>query len=221
MKRMGCEQLEESASELALGILPGDERAAALAHLDECPGCREYVSSVASLTDQLLLLAPRAEPSPGFEQRVLASLRPTEPVSLDRRRRTRQRVAVAALALAACLTIAAFVFRGGSSPPALAAAEMRADGGTVVGQVYVQRDPATLFLSLPGWTDRVKAYGQPGASYAVRIERTDGPTRVVPVTVNADGSWAGTLDMNPGAITNVAMVDSHGTVWCQAQFRAT
>jgi len=221
MKRMTCEQFEESAPELALGILPGDERAAAIAHMDDCPACREHVSSVAGLTDQLLLLAPCAEPPPGFEQRVLAALRPSEPVSLDRRRRTRQRVAVVALALAACLALAAFVLRGGGSSPALAAAEMRAEGGSVVGQVYVQRDPATLFLSLPGWAERVRAYGVPGATYAVRIERADGPTRVVPVTVNADGSWAGTLDMDPTTITNVAMVDSHGTVWCRARFRAT
>ena len=40
MRRMDCTQLADAAPELALGILPGDERAAALAHLDECPGCR-------------------------------------------------------------------------------------------------------------------------------------------------------------------------------------
>ena len=41
MRRMDCAQLADAAPELALGILPGDERAAALAHLDECPGCRQ------------------------------------------------------------------------------------------------------------------------------------------------------------------------------------
>ena len=74
MRRMDCAQLADAAPELALGILPGDERAAALAHLDECPGCRQQVSSLAGVTDQLLLLTPTAEPPAGFEQRVLASL---------------------------------------------------------------------------------------------------------------------------------------------------
>ena len=220
MTHMDCAQLAEAAPELALGILPGDERAAALDHLDNCPGCQQHVSSLAGLTDQLLLLAPLAEPSAGFERRVLASLgnHPTDVRSLATKRR-RARVAVAVVALAACLAVALLVqWSGASAPPALAAAPMRTDSGAVVGRVFVHREqPAVLFMSLPGWTDQVTSYGHPGDTYALRIERRDGPARVVPVAMSADASWATTLDFDANTITSVAMVDSQGRVWCRAQ----
>jgi hypothetical protein len=220
MTRMDCPQLAEAAPELALGILPGDERAAALAHLDDCPGCQQHVSSLAGLTDELLLLAPRAEPPAGFERRVLASLgnRPTDVRSLAAKRR-RTRASVAALALAACIAVALLVrWNGTSAPPTLAAAPMRTDSGAVVGQVFVHRQrPAVLFMSLPGWADQVTSYGHPGDTYGLRIERRDAPARVVPVAMGADASWATTLDFDANSITSVAMVDSQGRVWCRAQ----
>ena len=221
MRRMDCSQLADAAPELALGILPGDERAAALAHLDACPSCQQQVSSLAGLTDQMLLLTPEAEPPAGFEQRVLASLGSSPTVlrpSRVRRRATRATVAV--LALAACLILALVVrWSGQSAPPPLAAEQMRTSSGAVVGQVFVHRErPAVLFMSLPGWAQQVTPYGQPGDTYALRIERRDGPARVLPVTMTADAAWTTTLDFDPKAITSVAMVDSQGREWCRAQF---
>jgi hypothetical protein len=215
---MDCAQLDEAAPELALGILSGEERAAALAHLDECPGCQQEVSSLAGTTDQLLVFAPRAEPPAGFEQRVLAALAPN--VTAMRPRHSRRRVVTGALALAAAIAVAAVLWWGGpSARPALAAAEMRTGTGAVVGKVYLDRHgPGTLFMSLPGWADQVDAYGRPGDTYQLRIERRDGPPRLVPLTLNADASWAGTLDVDPDTITAVAVVDSHGSVWCHAHF---
>ena len=221
MRRMDCAQLADAAPELALGILPGDERAAALAHLDECPSCQEQVSSLAGLTDQLLLLTPTAEPPAGFEQRVLASLGSSPTVLRQSRARQRAtRATVAVLALAACIVLALVVrWNGQSAPPALAAEQMRTSSGAVVGQVFVHREqPAVLFMSLPGWAQHVTPYGQPGDTYALRIERRDGPPRVLPVAMTADASWATTLDFDPKTITSVAMVDSQGRVWCRAQF---
>ena len=139
MKRMNCAQLEEAGPELALGILPGDERAAALAHLDDCPSCRQQVSSLAGLMDQLLLLTPRGEPSAGFEERAMASLG-NSPTALrpSRVKRRFTRATVAVLALAACIAVAVLVrWNGPSAPPALAAEQMRTDRGVVVGEVFV------------------------------------------------------------------------------------
>jgi Putative zinc-finger len=228
MRPMDCAELAEAAPELALGILPGDERAAALAHLDACPGCRQHVSSLAGVTDQLLLLAPTVEPPPGFEQRVLASLdggstaspRPARVASERRRGRRTAAVAVAALALAACLAVATLVWRGGAStPPALAAEQMRTANGAVMGEVFVHQErPAVLFMSLPGWMQQVRSYGRADDTYSLRIDRRDGPARVLPVSMSSDASWATTLDFDPRTITSVAMVDSQGRVWCQARF---
>jgi anti-sigma factor RsiW len=223
MKAMNCEQVAAAAPELALGILPGDERAAALAHLDDCPSCQQEVGSMVGLTDTLLLLTPTAQPPAGFEQRVLETLTEAHTVSQPARaRRWRSRVTVAALAVAACVVLALAVAVGlsGRGTPALAAEEMRTGTGTVVGEVFVHREePAVLFMSLPGWSAQIASYGEPSKSYTLHIERRDAPPRVLPVSLTSDATWATTLDFDPATITNVAMIDSNGQVWCHADFQ--
>src|SRR4029453_107985 len=66
-----CTQVREQAAELALGILPAEERAAALAPLDECRECRGYVRELTVVGEELLTLLPSVEPPPGFEQKVV------------------------------------------------------------------------------------------------------------------------------------------------------
>jgi hypothetical protein len=68
---MTCAELADVAAELALGVLTGRERAAAIAHLDKCDECREYVRQLMATGEQLLELLPTAEPPAGFETRVL------------------------------------------------------------------------------------------------------------------------------------------------------
>jgi hypothetical protein len=68
---MTCAELADVAAELALGVLTGRDRAAAIAHLDECDECREYVRQLMATGEQLLELLPTAEPPAGFETRVL------------------------------------------------------------------------------------------------------------------------------------------------------
>src|SRR5919197_3653345 len=69
---MGCDQVRELASELALGIAAGEERDRALRHLSSCPACRRLVAELSSVGDELLLLAPEHQPPPELESRVLA-----------------------------------------------------------------------------------------------------------------------------------------------------
>src|SRR2546423_575254 len=71
---MNCERVRELAPELALDIAGGEERDRALHHLATCPGCRGVVSDLSALGDELLLLAPAAEPPAGFSDRTLARL---------------------------------------------------------------------------------------------------------------------------------------------------
>jgi hypothetical protein len=71
---MTCAELADVAAELALGVLTGRERAVAVAHLDRCDGCREYVRQLMATGEQLVELLPTAEPPAGFETRVLARL---------------------------------------------------------------------------------------------------------------------------------------------------
>jgi hypothetical protein len=71
---MGCAGFAGMAEELALGVLTGRERAEALAHLESCAVCREYVRQLMTTGEELLRLLPAREPQPGFETRVLERL---------------------------------------------------------------------------------------------------------------------------------------------------
>lgn len=107
----GCEQVRPMLAELALGTVEGRQRAHALAHLAGCPDCRAELDRFAALADELLLLAPPREPSPGFEGRVLATARGR----LGARRTRRRRVTAPALAatLAAIVTALALTLGSG------------------------------------------------------------------------------------------------------------
>ena len=79
MDDMSCDEFAEVAAELALGVLTGRERAAALAHLDGCESCREQVRELTMAQDELLALLPSQEPPAGFESRVLERIGLTAP----------------------------------------------------------------------------------------------------------------------------------------------
>jgi hypothetical protein len=75
MAEMSCEVCRSLVAEIALGVLHGRERAEALAHLEHCPACQHELLLLGDLADRLIGLTPSAEPSAGFETRVLAALR--------------------------------------------------------------------------------------------------------------------------------------------------
>jgi hypothetical protein len=224
MRVMDCADLAEVAPELALEILGGAERAAAIAHLEGCVSCQQLVDTLAADADRLLMLAPSAEPPAGFQDRVLTSLTQVAqpeapPVRIpDRRAWTRAR-GVAMLGLAASVALVALALGlGPAARPSPAGAEMRTGAGEVVGHVFVHGEPeAALFMTLPGWTNQIERYAPPHQTYALRIERGHGTPRLVPLDLEHDSSWGATLDVDPDSITAVAVVDSQGHVWCQAE----
>jgi hypothetical protein len=223
-----CTQLADAAPELALGILPGDERAEAIAHLDDCSHCQHLVGTYTVATDRLLLLAPRAEPPSGFESRVLATiaagadpptpLRPPHPTA-------RRRIPGAVLAVAACivalvLSLFALGVVGPSSSPSVAAAEMRTGGGDLVGEIFIHDGPpAKVFMNLPGWNAAVGPYAGSAQGYSLLITRDSGPALLVPVTMSDDATWAATVDdVDAAEITSAALLDGNGRLWCSATF---
>src|SRR5687767_13152369 len=96
MSRLNCDEARDLASELALGVISGDERARILTHITSCASCRRFVEDLAEVADSILLLAPEHEPDAGFENKVLSLME-----APAKRRRGRVLAAAAALLVAA------------------------------------------------------------------------------------------------------------------------
>ena len=117
-----CDQIRPLLCELAIGAASGHDRARVVRHIASCPICGRELAELTRVTDGLLLLAAPAEPSAGFESRVVARMlaatpRPSGAARRPVRRRGR------ALALAA--GVLAAVLAGG----AVGGAVTRAQGG--------------------------------------------------------------------------------------------
>jgi len=210
---MDCAAVEPLAAELALGLVAGPTRAEALAHIETCAACRALVDSLSATADEVMLLAPSAEPSSGFEQRMLAALSPVR--AIERPRVPRWPIVVAAAAAVAALLVVGLNLR--SPATTVREAEMRTATGRVVGDAYVHDgDPAWVFVAVPGWTD-ARGDGAP-KQYEVRLTMHDGTSRLLPGgdLDGGDGGWGTVLPVDASQIREVALVDDSGTAWCSA-----
>jgi anti-sigma factor RsiW len=200
--------------ELALGELTGRDRADALAHVAGCHACRDEVAAIVATAEQLLLVAPEAEPPPGFESAVLERIAAGAPAR--RRRRWPVLAAAAAVVLAMLATLAVTTFSGGSGTE-LAEAAMTTPTGSTVGRAWrYDARPTWLLVSVPGWRGWVRT-GAP--DYHLRAELTGG--RIVDlgsVTLGANGAWGTTTRVDAGRLRSVAIVDPTGRVWCTGTF---
>jgi hypothetical protein len=84
-----CAFFREVAAELALGVLTGPDRSAALAHMDRCARCQAEVASLAKAADRLLDLTPARDAPDCFESRVTAAFGQTLPEPAAERRQVR------------------------------------------------------------------------------------------------------------------------------------
>ncbi|MFJ9563090.1 hypothetical protein ACIRQQ_23980 [Streptomyces fuscichromogenes] len=235
-----CEKLREVGAELALGVLPGRERAEAVAHLDECADCREYVRRLTGIGDRLVGLLPEREPPPGFGTRVAAGLaqqaagaaggRPARAAAQGRRsrvRRVRLRLAAAAAALTVAVGFAGWAVgsavegavTASSSPavesePVLVGDMIPAGGGQPVGEVYAHPgSPAWIFVSV----------ALPGTPYNGRVTcllaRADGTTtRVGDFPLRAGrGNWGVAVPVDLTRYSAARLTAADGTVLATAR----
>lgn len=228
---MECDQVRDLASELALGIAEGGERDAALRHLSGCSGCRQLVSELSSVGDELLQLAPAHDPPAGFESRVLAAL--AEPPGRQRIQLLAPRWRWVATAAAAVLLAAALgagsVFLGTASDRRLAASY----------QAVLSQGRGAYFLAAPlqgaqGRVGTVFGYqGQPpwvmvtlqpptrdDDRFQVQAVTRDG--RYLPlgdaVLGGAKGTWGGQLPVDLSAVHELRFVGSDGRPTLTATF---
>ena len=210
-----CAQLDDIAAELALDLLPGEERAVAVAHVEGCSRCRRRLVELTAAADRLVALTPPAEPGAGFEQRVLAALVPAAPLPATRRWWPRIVVPVAAAALAAAVVVAALV-TGGQGSTGQRETAMVAPSGVEVGDVYLHDgDPAWMLVAVPAWADR---WG--GKPYTVRVTERDGTvTDLAGGDLAAGGgTWGTALPVDATAVRSIALLSASGQVWCTGTF---
>lgn len=240
-----CERLREIGPELALGVLPGRERAGAVAHLERCADCREYVRQLTLVGDRLIGLLPGSEPPIGFESRVAQALtrgaaghegcpHPHEPGPPRRRglRRTRPQLAAAA----GVLVLAAGLGGWAAGSAIESALDDTAPSSTTAGSdmvwggltaVDADGEPAGEVYAhpgSPGWIYMTVDLPRSGAFRDGRVTcllvRKDGTTvRLGDFTVrDGRGFWGGpaTVDVTTLAGTRVTAPD--GTVLARANF---
>ena len=167
-----CAFFREMAAELALGIVTGPERSAALAHMDRCAGCQAEVASLAESADRLLGLAPARDAPDGFESRMTAAFGQALPEPAAERRRVRSaRQGFASRwwrpgALAAAVAAAGMLYfwlNGTITTPQLPTYDgavvvaLRTPAGVPAGEVAVTGAPQRWLVmvvnpnAVPGW----------------------------------------------------------------------
>ncbi|MFG3345034.1 hypothetical protein ACGF1Z_08195 [Streptomyces sp. NPDC048018] len=225
MSVVECARLRDLGAELALGVLPARERAEAVAHLDRCADCREYVGQLTAVGDGLLGLLPEAEPPVGFESRVARVLNP--PPVPARRRRGRVRLALAALAAALACGFGGWAVGTTveSAPPAV-----ERPAGLLETALVAQGHPVGRIYAHPG-----SGRGAGGWVYMSVDLAGAGPGPVRCLLVRADGSavpvgsfplrdgygyWGAPAEVDPATVTGARLLGPDGTVLATARFPA-
>ena len=222
MTEMDCRQVEESATEYALGILPRDEAAAVSAHLLVCPACRAEVEAIGQVGDRLLDLVPDAEPPVGFEDRVMSAVGAGRPPRRARRRpvawRGRSRLILGAAAAAAVLAgagVAATTLTGGHHPSTSTdLAGVLRQGGREVGTVYVGGHPA--------WVSMTVQQLPVNGSISCQLVTRDGKVTTVGTfeVLNGRGSWGAPEPAGLPQPTEARLISPTGAVVAQGPLSA-
>jgi hypothetical protein len=226
----GCAAVEHDLAELALGVLTGRERVAALGHLESCAHCAADVEQLSALGDRVLDLAPVAEPPVGFEAGVFSRLG-FSPDGVARRPRRaglylrggaqgrpRRWPIVAAAGVAAAVLLGAGALAGhalsgpGTSRHSpLEAAALRTGGHDVGSVVVYPGDPTWLYMSV--YDD---AWQGP-----LRCEVTVGHGK--PFTLgefwlsDGWGAWEASTSVPAGHLSRALIVGQDGQVLASAQ----
>ncbi len=217
--RPECAAVDEDLLELALGSLTGEQRVAALAHMESCARCSAEVDELSKAADQLLHLAPASEPPIGFEAGVF------ERLGLDPRppgwrswlaARPKLAMAMAACALVVTFGLGAVVGHSsggagdryaptGPKPPIEAAALY--SGTQMVGRVLVYAgNPTWLFMYMddPAWQGAIRC----------EVVVDQGPTVDLGKfwLSEGKGAWAASVDQPAGRLSQARIVGADGKV---------
>lgn len=232
-----CGEHSERLPELALGTLPGRERADLLAHLAGCSSCSRELESLSRTADSLVAISPEVDPPPGFELKVLDRLRgPRSRPRIGARRRWAILLAVV-VAVAGAVGLAASELSGqpaGTGSRAALTAPWRSSGfatspgghlsaaslspgaslssaGGPRGEIYLYQGGAPwLFMTLEAsrWSGRVTC----------EVTFSDGSTsRVGSFWMSSGhGAWGSFLPSGHGQVREAQVLGPDGAVLASA-----
>ncbi|HTW09049.1 MAG TPA: hypothetical protein VME46_16185 [Acidimicrobiales bacterium] len=218
-----CAAVEDDLVELALGMLMGKQRVIALAHVEDCTRCSAEVEALSAAADQLVHLAPAAEPPVGFEARVFERLglagRGGAGAAGPTPRRVRRRLLGLPMPALAAAAVALLALAFGLGMLAAPGAHQRVRGpmelmamhstgsGRDVGNVLVYTgNPTWLFMDM--WD-----FNWHGA-LRCQVTVDDGP----PVTLGqfwlsgGQGAWAESVNMPAGRLVQARVLSASGAV---------
>jgi hypothetical protein len=230
------------AAELALGVLTGRDRAAAIAHLEKCKAWREDVRQLMAAGGQLFELLRPAEPPAGFETRALERLgmpapprgrsepRPL-PRSGHRRRqrapaqggarpgRVRRALAATAMGLAVIAAgLGGWRISAGPSPPSPAAA--RLTSATLLSATRGSVGNVFLYSGTPRWLYLDVDLGSGHDSVTCQVVGADGRASTVGTFQLEDGygAWGSPDPGNVGPPVAARLLSANGAVLATATF---
>jgi hypothetical protein len=210
-----CAETRELAVELALGIADGEDRARALEHSAACSDCQRELDRLSVLADELLVLAPEAEPPVGFELRALGLLQP---------RTEKRRWLPRTLAVAAAVVVAAAATAGGlllafrddvrlagqyratlerAHGSSFGAVQLHDAGGKPAGVVFAYRgSPSWILITVDAAHRNV----------VKRAELVSSDGRTIPLSSFrlARGAWGGALPLELQAVDAVHLIGANG-----------
>jgi hypothetical protein len=206
-----CEAMSDDLIEFALGTLSGRSRSLVLDHLETCVACNSELESLADVADNLLWLAPEAEPSLGFESRLIERFRGGDVGNHNVRR---QRVAM--FAVAAMVAAVLGIIHGAAPRPSATlrpvTGPLTADG-QVVGEV-------TISSGRPSWMIMDVDAGKLTGTVWCQVTLTNGHRETVgefTISNNYD-SWIAALKESGSRVRSARIVNTNGSVLAQATF---
>jgi hypothetical protein len=231
-----CADVEQSLPELALGILSGEERAIALAHLETCERCQVEAERMALTSDMLLQLAPEVEPPLGLEVRLFERLGVAVPDSEDQVARKRIGGSLsrlsgrgrAVLAAAAVTVSIALGFGGGwVANPGGSVALRTYEHGAASATATLSSDARAVgtvstFAGTPGWMLMTVHSGGASGWVTCKITVTGGKQLTVGrfQLDEGYGAWSARLPVAAPEVRSARVTTSSGAVVGSATFAA-
>lgn len=218
-----CNEFSDDLAELALGILTGRERVAALAHVEACTHCADELEQLARAADDVVLVAPQVEPPVGFETRLFDRMGVTEPaevIPLRRRLAAPPRWAMGAAAAVVALAVGLGIgWSTGSNRPGPTQASTQHPAGTPVAEAALVEGGRSV--------GRVSAYGGPHPWLFMTLDDSSAHGRVTCLVVTTAGltervgafmarggygAWGAPLRVSPKDVMRAEVVSPDGTV---------